>query len=317
MKRNGFKLTVIGLLSLAFTSLTDSRSSAQDNDAAGLEIVNLTGQLEAIVGNQLKIVGEDKTANLVLIGVDSTFTYSGTAEPAVLTPGLMVRFTADFDLAGNPQAPLATLEIFRPLHGRRLPLEVQQSQTFGIYPVDKQGPAGAAPKNSAAPKRSKAEVPPANKAPPGNKAPPSNTAKPLAGAADKQAASHAAPTAGQTFQIVGMLRAIQGDRLQIAAGNQPLIVQASPDLKITVSAGDPTFCQPGDEVKLSALKLPNGIIQAETIIVTGAKPLGAVDSKALARNNRTNGRDKPDDKAANPKDQANGKQPAGKQPRRK
>lgn len=305
MKRNGFKLTLIGLLSLAFTSLTDSRSSAQDNGAAGLEIVNLTGQLEAIVGNQLKIVGEDKTANLVLIGVDSTFTYSGTAEPAVLTPGLMVRFTADFDLAGNPQAPLATLEIFRPLHGRRLPLEVQQSQTPGIYPVDKQGPA------SAAPKRSTAKEPPANKAPLGNKA------KPAAGAADKQAANNVAPAAGQTFQVVGMLRAIQGDRLQIAAGNQPLIVQASPDLKITVSAGDPTFCQPSDEVKLSALKLPNGIIQAETIIVTGAKPLGAVDSKALARNNRTNSRDKPDDKAANPKDQANGKQAAGKQPRRK
>ncbi|MEZ6074227.1 MAG: hypothetical protein R3C56_00720 [Pirellulaceae bacterium] len=157
-------MTLVGLLSLAFNSLTDSRSSAQDNNAAGLEIVNLTGQLEAIVGNQLKIVGEDKTANFVLIGNDSTFTYNGTADPAVLTPGLMVRFTADFDLAGKPQAPLAELEIFRPMRGRRLPLEVQQSQTPGVYPVDPQGPA------SAAAKRSTAKEPPANKAAPENKA---------------------------------------------------------------------------------------------------------------------------------------------------
>src|SRR5690606_14308790 len=139
------------------------------------------GQLEAIVGNQLKMVGEDKTASLVLIGDDSTFSYSGTADPAVLAPGLMVRFTADFDLTGKPQAPLAELEIFRPLHGRRLPLEVQQSQTPGIYPVDPQGPA------SAAPKRSTAKVPLAKKAQPANKAQPDSKAKPPASVADKQA----------------------------------------------------------------------------------------------------------------------------------
>lgn len=302
MKRNWFKLTLIGILSLAFTSLTAPRSSAQDNDAAGLEIVNLAGQLEAIVGNQLKMVGEDKTASLVLIGDDSTFSYSGTADPAVLAPGLMVRFTADFDLTGKPQAPLAELEIFRPLHGRRLPLEVQQSQTPGIYPVDPQGPA------SAAPKRSTAKVPLAKKAQSGNKAQPDSKAKPPASVADKQADNNVAPAAVQTFQVVGMVRAIQGDHLQIVAGNHPLILQVSPDLKITVSAGDPTFCQPGDEVKLNALRLPNSIIQADTIIVTGAKPLGVVDPKTLARNSRTNGRDKPDTQSANPKDQAGSKQ---------
>ena len=302
MKRNWFKLTLIGLLGFAFTSLTDSRSSAQDKDAAGLEIVNLTGQLEAIVGNQLKMVGEDKAANLVLIGGDSTFSYSGTADPVVLTPGLMVRFTADFDLSGTPQAPLAELEIFRPMHGRRLPLEVQQSQTPGIYPVDPQGAA------SAAPKRSTAKEPPANKALQGNQPPPDIKAKPPASAVDKQAANNSSPAAVQTFHVVGMLRAIQGDHLQIMAGNQPLIIQASPELKITVSAGDPTFCQPGDEVKLNALKLPNGVIQADTIIVTGAKPLGVVDPKTLARNNRN----KPDAKTTNPKDQAGIKQPRRK-----
>lgn len=302
MKRKWFELTLIGLLGLVFNSLADSRSSAQDNDAAGLEIVNLTGQLEAIVGNQLKIVGEDKTSHLVLIGSESTFSYSGTADPAVLTPGLMVRFTADFDLAGKPQGPLAVLEIFRPLHGRRLPLEVQQSQNLGIYPVEQQGKTGPPLKRSAA------KVPSSNKAQPGNKAQPDSKAKPPASAVDKQAANNSAPATVQAFQVVGILRAIQGDHLQIVAGNQPLILQVSPKLKITVSSGDPTFCQPGDEVKLNALKLPNGIIQADTIVVTGAKPLGAVDPQDLARNNRN----KVDAKTANPKDQAGIKQPRRK-----
>ena len=207
MKRNRFQLTWFGLLGLAFISLTDSRSSAQDNDAGGLEIVNLTGQLEAIVGNQLKIVGEDKTANVVLIGDDSTFSYSGTADPTVLSPGLMVRFTADFDLAGNPQAPLATLEIFRPLLGRRLSLEVRQSQTPGIYPVDQQAPAEAASKNALA------------KEPPANKAPQDSKAKPPANAAGDPAANNVAPAAVQTFQVVGMLR--HPRRSLASRGRQP------------------------------------------------------------------------------------------------
>ncbi|MEO8271251.1 MAG: hypothetical protein ABI557_16130 [Aureliella sp.] len=304
MKRNWLEMTCIGLLSLILNSLTDSRSTAQDSDAGGLEIVNLTGQLEAIVGNQLKIVGDDKSANLILIGDESTFSYSGTADPSVLSPGLLVRFTADFDLAGSPQAPLAELEIFRPVQGRRLPLEVRQSQTPGVYPVDPPGPADAAPKNGVV------KAPPANKSQQGNKAKP-----PVA--ADNQTANNAAPAAVQTFRVVGILRAVQGDRLQVVAGNQPLILQASPEMKITVSAGDATFCQPGDQVKLNALKLPNGIIQADTIIVTGAKPIGSVDPKDIARNNRADNRDKPNDKPGNSKGQAGHKQPIGKPPRGK
>ncbi len=308
MKGYGFQLTLGYLLISILFSLTDSRASAQDNGAAGLEIVNLTGRLEAIVGNQLKLVGDDKTASVVLIGDDSTFNYSGTADPAVLAPGLLVRFVADFDYAGKPQAPLTELEIFRPMHGRRLPLEVQQRQTPGIYPIDPQGPA------SEAPKRNAKKTSPANNVRPEDKARSGSEEKKSADLADKPAANQAtqptSPDAVQAFQVVGMVRAVQGDHLQILAGNRPLILQTSSDLKITVASGDATFCQPGDEVKLSALKLPNGIIQADTIIVTGAKPLGVVDPRALARGNRN----KPDFRAANPKVQP-GKEPATKERR--
>lgn len=279
------KLPTVALVALtgwALTSASDSRSFAQDDAAGGLEIAKLTGTLEAIVGNQLKILTEDQTPSVVLMVDNTSFRYTGTAEPSVLSPGLMVRFTAELDLAGTPQAPLDELEIFRPVRGQRLSLEVRQSQTPGIYEIADDDAAEAI----AQPER----TPPPAKRQPAKR-----------GAAARPATSAPGATV-QTYQVVGVVRAIQGDRMQVIAGNQPLIFQAAPEVKITVAAGDPTYCQPGDEVSINALKLPNGILQAESIHVTGTKPLGAIDPKTLSRNNRNNPRGKLDAKADKPKE---------------
>lgn len=288
-------LALVALLGWTLTSLTDSHCLAQDDSAGGLEIVKLAGKLEAIVGNQLKLTTEDQTASVVLLGDNTSFRYTGTAEPSVLAPGQMVRFTAELDLAGTPQAPLAELEIFRPLRGQRLSLEVRQSQTPGIYLLDADDEAA-----DAAPKQGKAKDAPAQTPPPATRQQANR------GAANRGAASRPATTtpgaAVQEYQVVGVVRAIQGARMQVVAGNQPLVFQAAPEVTVTVAAGDATYCQPGDEVNVNALKLPNGILQAESIQVTGAKPLGAVDPKALARNQRNNPRAKLEDKADKPKD---------------
>ncbi len=283
------KLTTLALLTLfgwMLTSLTASSALAQDDEpAGGLEIAKLTGKLEAILGNQLKLVGEDETPSVVVIGDNTIFQYVGTAEPSVLAPGLLVRFIAELDPSGTPQAPLAELEIFRPLRGQRLSLAVRQSQTPGIYPVEEDDAAEAAA-NQRNPKAAPANTPPATTRQPANN--PANNR-----AAARQTPNNLA-SAVKRYQIVGVVRAIQGDRMQVLAGNQPLIFQAAPEVTVTVSAGDPSYCQPGDEVIVNALKLPNGIMQAESIHVTGAKPLGAIDPKALARNQRNNPRAKLD-----------------------
>ncbi len=268
-------LTLVALFGCVLTSLVDSRSLAQDDVAGGLEIAKLTGKLEAIAGNQLKLTAEDQTPNVVLMNDNTSFRYTGTAEPSVLAPGLMVRFTAELDMAGTPQAPLAELEIFRPLLGQRLSLEARQSQTPGIYPLDDDD--------------AQAKTPPANRQ-----------------GANRGAAGRPTPStpasAVRAYQVVGLVRAIQGDRMQVVAGHQPLIFQAASEVKVTVSAGDPSYCQPGDDVSINALKMPNGMLQAESIHVTGAKALGAIDAKALARNNRKQPRGKLDDKADKPKE---------------
>lgn len=291
-------LVLVALFGWTLTGLTISHCIAQDDSAGGLEIVNLTGKLEAIVGNQLKLTTEDQTSSVVLVGDNTSFRYTGTAEPSVLAPGQMVRFTAELDLAGTPQAPLAELEIFRPLRGQRLPLEVRQSQTPGIYLLDAADEAADDEAADAGRKQDKAKDAP-------EQTPPPATRQQANRAAANRAATRPGTTtpgaAVQDYQVVGVVRAIQGARMQVVAGNQPLIFQAAPEVTVTVAAGDPTFCQPGDEVNVNALKLPNGILQAESIQVTGAKPLGAIEPKALARNQRNNPRAKLDDKADKPK----------------
>ncbi len=254
-------------LSLVMSSLTSPLCLAQDSGQGGLEIVEIEGQLEGILGYQMKLVGQDKQPIAILMGDETHFNYSGTADPAVLAPELMVRFTAAFDQAGTPQTPLAALEIFRPVRGRRLPLDVQRSQTPGVYPIEEQN------KKEAAAGKKPAKNNPQPQAP---KTPPTATGAAI-----------------QNYQVVGMLAAVQGDQIRIAAGNFPLMLQLDPAIKITVTAADATFCQPGDAVKLNGLKSPQGVIQAESIHVTGAKPLGAIDPKASDRNQRNNKRGKP------------------------
>ncbi len=100
------------------------------------------------------------------------------------------------------------------------------------------------------------------------------------------------PAAGggsQNFRVVGQLRALQGEKIQVAVGNRPVIVELDPAAKISVAAGDTSFCLQGDAVEVSGLRNParEQWIQAEAIVITGANPLGATEDKAPGRNART------------------------------
>lgn len=212
LKRKLPRLALVALFGWALTSIPDLRALAQDDPTGGLEIAKLTGKLEAIVGNQLKLMTEEQTSSVVLMGDGTVFQYTGTAEPSVLAPGLMVRFIAELDRAGTPQAPLPELEIFRPLRGQRLSLEVRQSQTPGIYALDEDDDAAEAGRHQGKARGPQAKTPPAATKQSGNRA----------------AVARPTPAlTAQPYQVVGVVRAIQGDRMQVVAGNQPLIFQAA------------------------------------------------------------------------------------------
>ena len=289
-------LQPLAAFALAAASLAPLVCLAQEASDNGLEIVELSGQLEMILGNQIKLKTDDGQEAVVLVSDETAFQYQGTAEPTVLAPGLMVRFQAAFDAAGTPQAPLAELEIFRTAVTRRMTLEQRQSQTPGIYPVTEDQPQaenrrGAATAKAAAKAKPKAPAAQAARTPSATNARNNNlnNRNPATPPVKSEPSATAAGPV-QQFLVVGMLRGMQADKLQIVAGNRPLIVQADPNLSIAVVAGDPLFCQPGDAIKLTGLKNPAGFIQADTIEVTGAKPLGSVDEKAQLRANRNSQR---------------------------
>ena len=212
----------------------------QAQDAAGLEIAEVSGKLQAAVGFQIKFKAEDGKDYMAVVNPqETTFRYQGTADLKFLTPGLLLRFTAPFDKAGNVSAPLKEIEVFNQVRQRRMRVEQMQDQTPGIYPVVKKDDAPA-------------------------------------------------PPAGfEDYRIVGNLAGIQGEKMQIAAGNRPLMVDFAPDMVIRVNSTESSFCAEGDEIKVTGLKYPaqENWIQAESILVTGAKPLAPPEKKARATRN--------------------------------
>lgn len=82
----------------------------------------------------------------------------------------------------------------------------------------------------------------------------------------------------QNFLVVGLLRAVQSNKIQVFAGSRPIMADLNEQIKISVVAGDVLFCQPGDKVKVTGLRNPSqqDWVQAETVEIVGSKPLGAM-----------------------------------------
>ncbi|MCA9131509.1 MAG: hypothetical protein KDA45_00070 [Planctomycetales bacterium] len=225
------------------------RSVSAQDAASGLEVAELSGTLEAVLGNRLTLKTKQSPETFVFLGSETTLHYSGTAEPSFLVAGLMVRFTAPFDASGVPQAAVSQLEIFRPVKVRRMSAELVQSQTPGIYPVLEEAEADAKGKKASA------------------------TPRP-------------AEPGAMNVLVVGLLRGLQGDKISVVAGTRTIVAQLAPDADIVVSSGDTFFCQPGDQVTLTGLKNPAGLVQAESVRIQGAKPLAQSDGKPPANSRR-------------------------------
>lgn len=241
MKSLAIHIACIALL-LAGSRLTLVAQDAAKPAGNGLEATTLTGTLEAVAADKIRVKGEDGTSYFVVLNRQSTVSYRGTADPRFLRPGLMVRFSGTFNTAtGTPEAPIAELEIFRPVKRRRMSREMQQNQTPGIYPVAAKGEAGEGRANP-------------------------RTQPRTANAASKN----------PELKIVGQLRAVQADKIQVVAGNRPVIVPMDAAVKISVGTGDTMFCMPGDTVEVVGLtnSAQPSWIQAETVEITGVNVLG-------------------------------------------
>ncbi len=243
---------------------------------SALEIAKAEGKLEAMQGQTLKIKSDSKDMFLVM-GQQTAVKFSGDAEASWLQPGLYVRFSSSFDAQGRPTAALKNLEVFLPSTSNRLSAEQQRDQTPGIYQESKSVPPGAK------------EVFADKKAPPPKNAP-------------------AAAPAGQAMRVVGTVRAVQGSKLMIAAGMQPVQIELDPSVVIAVTATDLSFINQGDNVTVSGLRNPAepSWIQAERIEIKAGKKLTQAQPIQRGKSRSTKGKDSKEDKDS--KDPKNSKE---------
>lgn len=219
--------------------------NAQNLPVGDLEIASVEGELTAVAGDRLKLKTEDGKEVFAVLSQKSTLKYKGTAEISYLRPGQYVRFVTSFNgNTGMPQEEVKKLEIFRAARKRRMSMQERQSQTPGIYPYvamrngDDKNDRNDVSRNRAAVK----------------------------------------PNSGQMLRVVGQVRAVAGNKLQILAGNRALLVPLNAQAEISVSAGDAMFCMPGDKVTIEGLRNPAqpDWVQAESIEITGVNSLSPV-----------------------------------------
>jgi hypothetical protein len=254
--------------------------------AGGLQIAQVSGTMQALALDKIKIVAEDKKEFFAVVSQQTSLNYKGTAEPGFLSPGLLVRFNAELTQTGQAQGTVTELEVFTISQNRRMSQEQMRDQTAGVYQVG--GEAGNAKKPDDKPK--------------------GKSSKPNA-ASSKAAA--------QPYRVVGQVAGMKAGKVMVQAGAVQVQFELDPKAVITVSSHDTTFCQVGDQVKVSGLRNAGQeqFIQAESLEIVGTKPLAPVDVKS-AKNSKSakgskskNAKDGKDKDDAGDDSQADSKKP--------
>ena len=246
-----------GFAALA-TLIQASVLSAQDpgKAAGGLQIAQVSGTMQAVALDKIKIVAEDKKEFFAVVSQQTNLNYKGTAEPGFLSPGLLVRFNAELTQTGQAQGAVTELEVFTISQNRRMSQEQMRDQTAGVYQVG--GEVGNTKKPDEKPK--------------GKSSKPNASSK----------------GAAQPYRIVGQVAGMKAGKVMVQAGTVQVQFELDPKAVITVTSHDTTFCQVGDQVKVSGLRNAGQeqFIQAESLEIVGTKPLAPVDLKT-AKNSKS------------------------------
>jgi hypothetical protein len=248
---------------LALNVSREVRAQPPQNTAGGLTSVTVEGTFMGALGNRINMKSQDNQEHMVLLSNQTTVLYHGTGDVNLLMRGQLVRFTAPFDQSGVPQSSLAEIEIFTPIQKRGMTRKLVESQTPGIYPVtaeDKPGEKGG--KEKSAPAASKSKKPTKKNTPTATSSPPG----------------------GQDYLVVGQIRGLLGDQIQVLAGNRPVAISLATEVQVLLTSTDTSLCQPGDSIKVTGVQNSAGSIQAEEIDITGANPLGGTRDNAKKEN---------------------------------
>ena len=242
--------------------LQSLNATAQDagKSVGGLQIAQVSGTMQAMQLNQIKIVAEDKKEYFAVVSEQTALQYNGTATSDFFTPGLLVRFSAELNQSGQVQAPVKELEVFTISQRRRMSPEQTREQTAGVYQVG--GEIGNAKK-------------------PGDKTKDKAPAKTTAASAKGV----------QMYRVVGQIAGVKASKVLVQAGGVQVPLDLDPKAVIKVTSHDAGFCQKGDQVKVSGLRTAGQeqFIQSESLDIVGAKPLGPAEGKTAKNSKSTKG----------------------------
>ncbi len=245
---------------------------AQDTGktGGGLQIAQVSGTMQARALDKIKIVAEDKKEYFAIVSEQTSLIYKGTAEPDYLTQGLFVRYSAELNPSGQAQGPVKELEVFNASQHRRMSPEQMREQTPGVYQV--RGEVGNTKK-------------------PGEKPKDKPAAKPNAASGKGAQASGAQASGTQAYRVVGQIALIKAGKMLVQAGGAQVHLELDPKAEIKVTSHDTSFCQIGDQVKVSGLRTAGQeqFIQSESLEITGAKLLGPAEGKTTKNSKTTKG----------------------------
>lgn len=209
--------------------------------------VQVKGQIRAIQGAVLQVANEETRQQWLvklpreLAGIRVT----GKARPSYLQPGMMVRFSGQFDSKGKPQAPISKLEVFTlKLVDGDMPAPLQ----FGVFPE-------AVFRGELAPKD--AAVGPA--------------------AAGQPAATPASSEVASLI-VSGQLRGLRKGELLVAAGTTLVRAPLAENAEISVDVPDYRWVRPGDEIEVAGWSYPHlkTHVVATRVTIRAGQPFGIV-----------------------------------------
>jgi hypothetical protein len=123
----GLRETAYTIVTCVATLLVAGQAAAQFGEGenqddmwsrprGNVENVQAQGKIRAMQGDVVQVAGDESKQQWLVkmpreLGGIHVF---GTARPTFLQPGMMVRFSGQFDSKGNPKAPIEKLEVFTP-----------------------------------------------------------------------------------------------------------------------------------------------------------------------------------------------------------
>ena len=262
-------------LCLWFSQASFGQLKKKPNEAGGFaggvgfELVDVVGKLDSMMGNNLKIISDGNIETIAVLDPRSTIKFTGQAKSSWLPSGMLVRFSARFDGAGKPEAPIKTLDAFQMATRGRMTADEMRDQTPGMYPEGSS--IGTATKSLFNDKKT-------------DKKSEKKSTKKTDSAADKKSSAKKRGSKDtefdggtpQAYRVVGHVMQVEGNKLLLRAGTQQLTVDIDPAATINVNLPHAMAALPGDSITLKGLRNPRDpkFVQAEVIDIKAAKLLG-------------------------------------------